>query len=216
MNRNYQVIDPNKLAKRKQFHWFNTFSNPCYFVNVKMDVTNLLEKSHSTNTSFFVNLIYIIGSELQKIEEFRYRIYKEEVRLYEVIHIGVAVATKSGMFENLDTEFIDDYDIFYKKTKNLVDEIKEREEVKETFNDDENFNYFYFSCVPWLNFDSINHALPNGNKESLTVPRVSWSKYYLDNEKYYLTLNICASHTFVDGEPMSRAFNNIQKALDLF
>ena len=62
----YKVIELKDLKKINQYNWFRTFSNPCYGLDVKMDVTKILEFSKRTNTSFFINVLYIITQELKK------------------------------------------------------------------------------------------------------------------------------------------------------
>jgi len=216
MKENYRIVEIETHPKRKQINWFNTFSNPCYSVTSKIDVTNVLNYSHKNNSSFFINFCFVCVKELQKIEEFRMRTVKEQIRIYDSINASVIATTKSGIYDNGTVKFDNSYHNFYKNAHIVVEGIKAQETVKETFEDDEYFSDFYISCLPWLNFESIGQALPDGNKEACSVPRLLWGKYYLENERYYLSLSITASHVFVDGKPMADAFNNIQRAIDRF
>ena len=65
----YKVIDLDNFKKRKQYNWFKTFSNPCYGLNVKMDVTEVVKYSKETKTSFFINVLYLITIGLNSVEE---------------------------------------------------------------------------------------------------------------------------------------------------
>ena len=48
----YKVIDIEKWSRKKQYLWFSTFSNPDYGFNIDVDVTNVVNYSKETKTSF--------------------------------------------------------------------------------------------------------------------------------------------------------------------
>ena len=56
----YKVIDLKTWNKRKQFEWFNTFSNPCYGFNTDIDVTEVVNFSKKTKTYFMKLLTLLI------------------------------------------------------------------------------------------------------------------------------------------------------------
>lgn len=206
----YIVIEENKLKKHKQYKWFSTFSNPCYGFDVKMDVTNLVNYTKKTNTSFFINTLYLVTKGLSMIEEMRLRLVNNEIRLYEKINPSFTVMTKSGVFENCNFEYEESYFAFYKKAKDLIENAKQQETVKDTYNESTNFDEYYITCIPWLSFESMSNPLPDNNLESSSVPRICWDKYKIEGNKITMTLNITVSHAFVDGYPLSQAFNTIQ------
>ena len=93
----YKVIDLDNFKKRKQYNWFKTFSNPCYGLNVKMDVTEVVKYSKETKTSFFINVLYLITIGLNSVEEMRLREVDGEIRLYDTINPTFTVMTNSGV-----------------------------------------------------------------------------------------------------------------------
>ncbi len=206
----YKVIDINNFKKIKQYKWFKTFSNPCYGLNVKIDVTKLVEYSKQTKTSFFINFLYIITTGLNEIEEMRLREVNNEIRLYDTINPTFTVMTKNGVYENAGFEMVDDYEKFYSTAKQVIDSIKNTDYIKETYNESLLFNDYYMTCLPWISIESMTHPLCDNNIESSSCPRICWDKYRLENDKYVMLLNITVSHCFVDGYPLSCAFNNIQ------
>lgn len=210
----YKVIKKSELKKIKQYEWFKTFSNPCYGFDVKMDVSKVIEYSKKTNTSFFINVLYLITIGLSSIEEMRLREVNDEIRLYEKINPTFTVMTKSGMYENAGFKMIDDYKGFYNKAKEVLEEVKNQEFVKETYNDSLMYDDYYMTCIPWLSLEGMTHPLCNDNFESSSCPRICWDKYRLENDKYVMLLNITVSHCFVDGYPLSCAFKQIQKNFD--
>lgn len=207
----YKVINLENFKKRKQYNWFRTFSNPCYGINVKMDITEVVKYTKETKTSFFINILYLITIGLNSVEEMRLREVNGEIRLYDTINPTFTVMTKSGVYENTGFEMIDDYKTFYATAKQVVDHIKNQDFIKETFNDSLLYNDYYMTCLPWLSIDGMTHPLCDNNYESLSCPRVCWDKYVEVDNKYLMTLNITVNHCFVDGYPLSLAFKNIQE-----
>ncbi len=211
---NYIKLKPEELKNYKQYKWFRTFPNPCYGFNVKMDVTEVVNYSKRTGTSFFINTVYAITTGLSSVDELRIREVSDEIRLYEKINPTFTVMTKTGVFENTGFDMIDDYKGFYEKASSVVAEVKELEAVKDSFNDSPEYADYYMTCLPWLSIEGMTHPLIDGDYASLSCPRVCWDKYRMENERYVMTLNVTVNHCFVDGHALSRAFNNVQERFD--
>ncbi len=210
----YKVIDLKTYPKRKQYNWFSTFSNPCYGIDVEIDVTNLVKYSKETNTSFFINFLYLVNKSMNSVDELRLRVVNNEVRLYDVINPAFTVMTSSKVFENAVSKWDDNFIEFYKNTKEIIEKIKNQDEVNEKYNDKNNYDYYYMTCLPWLDYKAMCHPIPSGDVESCSVPRVCWGKYTLKDNKYVLLLNITVSHALVDGYPLSQAFKAVQDNVD--
>ena len=206
----YKIIEKNNYKKIKQYEWFKTFANPCYGFDVKMDVSNVIKYSKETNTSFFINVLYLITIGLSSIEEMRLREVNGEIRLYDKINPTFTVMTNLGIYENAGFKMIDDYKGFYNKAKEVLEKVKNQDFIKETYNDSEMYDDYYITCIPWLSLESMTHPLCDNNFSSSSCPRVCWDKYRLENDKYVMLLNITVSHCFVDGYPLTCAFKQIQ------
>ena len=207
----YKVLKVDDLKNQSQYRWFKTFSNPCYGLNVKMDVTKVIEYCKKTNTSFFINVLYLITTALNSIDEFKIREVKDEIRLYDTINPTFTVMTDIQVYENAGFKMVDDYSSFYKIAKETIEKVKKVTSFKETYNDSTLFDDYYMTCAPWISMESMTHPLCEGNFESLTVPRISWDKYRNENDKMVMLLNITVSHCYIDGYILSKAFNLIQE-----
>lgn len=211
---NYKIIELENLKKIKQYKWFRQFSNPCYGFNVKMDVTNVVKYTKDSNTSFFINTLYLVCKALNEIDEMRYREVDGEIRLYDKINPSFIVMTNKGIFENCGFKMIDEYHSFYQKASSLIESVKKQESVKETYNDSKLYDEFYITCIPWLSLEGMTHPLIDNDYASLSCPRICWDKYRYEDNKIVMTLNITVNHCFVDGYPLSNAFKLIQKYFD--
>jgi chloramphenicol O-acetyltransferase len=141
----------------------------------------------------------------------RIREVNGEIRLYDKINPTFTVMTNLGIYENAGFEMIDNYKYFYEKAKEVIEEVKNQDFIKDTYNDSNLFNDYYMTCIPWLSIEGMTHPLCDNNYESSSVPRICWDKYRLENNKYIMLLNITVSHCFVDGYPLTVAFKNIQE-----
>lgn len=207
----YKVLKVDDLKNQSQYRWFKTFSNPCYGLNVKMDVTKVIEYCKKTNTSFFINVLYLITTALNSIDEFKIREVKDEIRLYDTINPTFTVMTDIQVYENAGFKMVDDYSSFYKIAKETIEKVKKVTSFKETYNDSTLFDDYYMTCAPWISMESMTHPLCEGNFESLTVPRICWDKYRNENGRMVMLLNITVSHCYIDGYTLSKAFNLIQE-----
>ena len=207
----YKVITSKQLKNQSQYKWFKTFSNPCYGFNVKMDVSEVVKYSKENKSSFFINVLYLITTALNTIEEFKIREVKDEIRIYETINPTFTVMTDLGIYENAGFKMVDDYNLFYKTCREIVDKVKKQTEFKETYNDSMIFDDYYMTCIPWISVEAMTHPLANNNSESSTVPRLCWDKYRLENGKYVMLLNITVSHCYIDGHTLSKGFEKIQE-----
>ena len=205
----YEVIDFAKTNRKSQFEWFNSFSNPTYGLDVKLDVTNLVKFTKETHTSFFINFLYILTVSLNEVKEFRLRIVNDEVRLYEYINPTYTIKCVDGTFNNGMHLYTSDYKEFYKRAHEEIEFQKVNLNHKENYNDSNLYDEFYFSCLPTLNFVSMTHPIPINDKSSMSVPRALWGKYYLENDRYYMTLNLTVSHALMDGFPLAEGFNKV-------
>ena len=209
-----EKINIENSNRRKTFEWFKGFSNSTYSMNVRMDVTKLVKYVKENNHSFFIDLLYIVINGLNLIEEMRMRLIDDEPILFEKINPAFTVMTKTNTFENVRFEYVDDYLTFYKIASKKIEEAKNQTQIKkEEYNPENVYNEYYITCVPWVDFTEFNHPIPD-DKCSQCIPRICWGKYIENNGKYELTLNITVSHIFVDGYPLSKAFNNLQNSLN--
>ena len=210
----YKILKQEDLKNQSQYRWFKTFTNPCYGFDVKMDVSKVVEFSKKTNTSFFVNILYLITISLNSIKEFRIREVNDEIRLYDEINPTFTVMTDIGIYENAGFKMVNDYKEFYNTTRQIVEKVKKQTSFKETYNDSSLFDDYYMTCVPWISMEGMTHPLCADNHESLTVPRICWDKYRKENDKIVMLLNITVSHCYIDGFTLSSAFNKIQESFN--
>lgn len=207
-------LELEKSERYKTFEWFKRFSNSTYSMNVKMDVTNLLNHSKKNKESFFIDLLYIVLKGLNSIEEMRMRLVDNSPVIYDDINPAFTVMTDLGTFENVRFKNCTEFKRFYQiASEHIVNAKKQSQIKKESYNPENCYNEYYITCVPWIDFTQFTHPIPD-DKSSQCIPRICWGKYIEQNGKYELMLNITVSHIFVDGYQLAKAFNKIQELLN--
>lgn len=210
------IIDVSTWKGKKHYEWFINY--PVHYYNVTKEIkisklTSYLKNKTINNNkvSFFIAFLYIVTKALNEIEEMHLRIQNGQVISYDLINPAYTIMTDEGVFENCDSLFDEDFKKFYQDTKAAIDKVKHG--INDNpYNDLNEFNQFYITCLPWIEFTGLFHPMPND--DSAFVPRICWSKYYERNTDTFISLNIQVSHALVDGYPLSKAFLKIEEYLD--
>ena len=71
-------------------------------------------------------------------------------------------------------------------------------------------NIANFSCIPWVDFDSITTAIVTNNQ---IQPLITWGRV---NENFEMSVSITVSHIFVNGRELGYFYQNLQKEFDRF
>ena len=198
--------------RKKQFNWFNGFSNPCFSLNIKMDCTELVRFTKENKQSFFIDFMYLLMKAFNSVEEMRLRYIDGKVYLFDTINPAYTVMTKAGVFENVRHKMIEEHKEFYALARKSIDEAKELTKVSDEYNT-LNYDEYYLTTAPWDDFVAMTHPIPD-DKNSLSVPRVCWGKYVEENEKYFVSLNVTVSHALVDGYPVSVALKRLRENVE--
>lgn len=206
-------IDLKNWNRYKQYKWFSTFRDATYGITKELDVTELVKYTKNNNKSFFVCFLYILMQGLNSVEEMRIRNVNGKIILYDDIDPAYTVMTDAGTFENVVSKNYPEFPKFYEETKKDLDAAKKLTKVKDSYNDSKEYKEYYITCVPWIDFSSLTHPIPD-DKESQAVPRICFGKYHLEGDRYKMKLNVTVSHEFVDGYPLSKVFINIEELLD--
>ncbi len=212
-----EKIDMTTYKKRNQYQWFKNYPSSAYGFDVDIDVTKIVEVSKSRKESFFPYFLFAVMKGVNDVKELRMRIVDDTPYLYDRIHPTFTVMTKEDVYQNCGFEMTDDFTEFYKKTKEVIEEVKNLPVNGELdrFPICKTPNVVFATCVPILNYVSMSHPLPIGNQESLSIPRICWGKYHRnDDGSYHVALNITVSHAFVDGYPLATCFNKIQEIVN--
>ncbi len=209
-------IDVENWNRKKIYNWFKGFSNSTWGITKKVDVTEIVEYSRETKTSFFINMLYIVVKTLNSFDCMKMRLVDEEPIIFDDVAPAYTVMTESGAFENVRHTYIDNYFNFYALAKENIELTKKKNSVAEgDYNPVNCYNEYYITCLPWMDFSTLSHPIPD-DKGSQSIPRICWGKYCLEDNKFIIDFNLTISHIFCDGYDVFSFYLKLQENIMKF
>lgn len=207
-----KIIDIKNWNRKVIYDNFIGYSNPIFSISSRLDVTDLYDYCKRTGASFFTTFTFIAAKCLNGVEEFRLRLKEGNVVLYDVINPSFIVKRADGVISTCRTKMSDNYSEFYSSAR--AAQKAAQEAVGVTFNSDNDNDLFFISCMPWVDIHSFSNPYDLKNPDISSIPRIMWSKFVPENGRLKMTFDVAAHHALIDGEPVCRAINLIQDALN--
>lgn len=193
---------------------FINFLSSRYTMSARVNVENLWIKSKEQDLSFFVMSLGALMNALNDIPQMRRRIIDGKVIEFESLDAVCPIMDKEEtVFKEIRIEGPQRFYNILKWHDYVVDyQLNVLEGVDKAFDVDtmerDKINIANFSCIPWVDFDSITNATAAGNA---IQPLITWGKV---NENYEMTVSITVSHIFVNGLELAKFYKNVQENFD--
>ena len=193
---------------------FINFLSSRYSMSARIDVENLWIKSKEQDLSFFVMSLGALMNALNDIPQMRRRIIDGKVIEFESLDAVCPIMDKEEtVFKEIRIECPQRFYNILKWHDYVVDyQLNVLEGVDKAFDVDtrerDKINIANFSCIPWVDFDSITNATAAGNS---IQPLITWGKV---NENYGMTVSITVSHIFVNGLELAKFYKIVQENFD--
>jgi len=192
--------------RNQHFNFFKQLDVPRYLITVNLDVTLFVKKIKSQNLSF----IHLAMSEVNKIENFRYRIINQDVYLFDETHPSFTdVIEGTELFKFVTSNMDSNLSTFITKAKQ-----KSKDQGNHFLdeNEEERFDVVYITTFPWASYTQVSHAHNIDKNDS--IPKLAWGKFEDINGKLMMPFSIEVHHGLVDGLHVGKLIQNIQKALE--
>ena len=193
---------------------FINFLSSRYTMSARVNVENLWIKSKEQDLSFFVMSLGALMNALNDIPQMRRRIIDGRVIEFESLDAVCPIMDKDEtVFKEIRIEGPQRFYNILKWHDYVVDyQLNVLEGVDKAFDVDtmerDKINIANFSCIPWVDFDSITNATAAGNA---IQPLITWGKV---NENYEMTVSITVSHIFVNGLELAKFYKYAQENFD--
>ena len=205
-----RAVDLSTWQRADQFRFFRTYQKPHYAVTSRIDVTRLLTELKPQGVSPYRACIYAIGAGIHAVPELLMRFKGDDVTLYESVELSMTVPLENGNFNYAYVPYLAGFSSFDAQCLKLIEAAKNK--VGLEANAGERDDLAYLSCMPWLDYTSINNALPGPHD---CIPRVSWGKFVNNgNGRHSMAMTIEVHHALVDGRRVGEYFLGVQAALD--
>ena len=193
---------------------FINFLSSRYTMSARVNVENLWIKSKEQGLSFFVMSLGALMNALNDIPQMRRRIIDGKVIEFESLDAVCPIMDKEEtVFKEIRIEGPQRFYNILKWHDYVVDyQLNVLEGVDKAFDLDtmerDKINIANFSCIPWVDFDSITNATAAGNA---IQPLITWGKV---NDNYEMTVSITVSHIFVNGLELAKFYKYAQENFD--
>ena len=193
---------------------FINFLSSRYTMSARVNVENLWIKSKEQDLSFFVMSLGALMNALNDIPQMRRRIIDGKVIEFESLDAVCPIMDKDEtVFKEIRIEGPQRFYNILKWHDYVVDyQLNVLEGVDKAFDLDtmerDKINIANFSCIPWVDFDSITNATAAGNA---IQPLITWGKV---NDDFEMTVSITVSHIFVNGLELAKFYKNAQENFD--
>ncbi len=203
-------VDLDLWPRADQFRLFRGYEKPHYAVTSRVDVTPILTRRAETGMSSYRACLFAIGAGIHAVPELCMRFRGDEVTHYDRIDLSVTVPLDDGSFRYAYVPFDPDFAVFDGNAAANIAEVAAASALNA--NTGQRDDLAYLSCVPWLDYTSINNALPHARD---CIPRVSWGKFVAGPDgRWSVAMTIEVHHALVDGRQVGDYFAAVQAAVD--
>jgi chloramphenicol O-acetyltransferase type A len=204
------VVDLAVWPRADQFRFFRTYERPHYAVTSRIDISHLLQVTRAKGASSYRACVYAIGAGIHAVPELCMRFRGGVVVRHDRVELSMTVPLADGNFRYAYVPFLPDYVAFDAQAAAIIEGVQAGGDLNA--NAGARDDVAYLSCMPWLDYSSINNALPHAND---CIPRVSWGKFVEQPAgRWTMAMTIEVHHALVDGRQVGDYFAAVQAAAD--
>lgn len=200
-------VDLSASGRQKQYEYFLSLQNPHVSLTVNCDISRLMQVTKEQNFPFFLTLLHCVIGAANAVPELRQRIRGQEVVEYENCLSSHTVSLPDGGYCYCELDCSKPLEEFLPYAQEAV----ERAKTAASLDDGEDSGRLFFvTCVPWLSFTSLH--LPTADAKD-SNPRISFGKYFEQEGKTLLPVQLQVHHGLVDGIHIARFYQGIEERI---
>lgn len=193
---NFKTININSWKRKEHYEFFSQFDEPFFGIVSELDCTRAYEAAKKNGFSFFAYYLHKSLIAVNTIDEFRFRIKEKDVVLFEKIHASSTIGRKDETFGYSFIHFDKDFEKFSKLIKSETERIQSFSGLGLNENT-KRIDTIHYSSIPWVKFSGLTH--PRNFKFADSVPKITFGKTSILNNKMVLPVSINAHHGLMDG-----------------
>lgn len=207
---NYKYIDMETYKRKSHFEYFNSLAYPYVGITVNVDITELLQVIKAKKLPFFLTICYCVSQSANQIAEFRQRILDNQIIEYDHCQTSHTVALNDGTYCYCDL------DSNYSFADYISYATQEQEKAKQmnSINEDQEdvLDKIFVSTIPWVSYTALINPTPIPADSN---PRITWGKYFAQNDKVLLPVSVLCHHALVDGLHISKFYELLNEQISL-
>lgn len=207
----YTVIDKSTWRRKGQFDNFAAYDCPVFSLSSRIDVTGLTDYCRQRGLSLFSSMLYIVACEINKREQFRYRIADGRPVLYERSDPSYVVMYDGDRIVGRSTEFSADFADFYARNRADIEAVKKLKGYA-AFQGSGDCSCFYVSCIPWLDMCAMSNPYNFKDVSQTSIPRITWGKICNEGGRSKVYFDVQMHHALADGYHVAQLINGVAGA----
>lgn len=205
-----KIIDIATWDRKETFEFYKNLDHPMYQMTFNLDVTHFYEVIKAHKKSFYFSFMYLSMREMNKIDAFKLRFHQNQVVLYDLIHPSFTDNIEgTERFKIVTVDYQDDWVSFVEHAKQVS---LAQGELFIDLSKEERDDLVYVTTFPWASFTQVTFAFNHNSKDA--IPRLTWGKFEVINQRKIMALGIGVHHAFVDGIHVGQFINHLQDALN--
>lgn len=204
-------VDLETWPRRGQYAWFRQYDRPHYATTTRMDVTGLMTRAKPEGVSVYRASLHAIATGLEAVPELKMRFRGDQVVQHDKLRVSFTVPNVGGAFSYAYVAYEPDFTLFDAAAAAEIAQAAARVDLSP--NDGACDDLAYLSCMPWIDYTSLNNAMPHKDD---CIPRVSWGKIVQEGDQWRMAMTLEVHHALVDGEQVGAYFTAVQAAFARF
>ena len=197
-------LDLSEWGAADQYRFFRGFERPHFSVTSRVDVSDLMAQKHQL--AVFRSCIWAIGVGINSVPQLQLRFDDQHVYRYDKIDLSATIASNDGDFRFAYFEWQEDREAFDAHAAQQIEAVRSDTPHNPSHNRPD---LAYLSCLPWMDYTSIDNAMPNADD---CIPRVSWGKIVPSAKGYDMAMTLQVHHALVLGAHVGAFFQACQAA----
>ena len=205
-------VEIKSWNRREHFEFFSKMASPYFGIVTEVDCTKAYAYCKELGYSFFAYYLYKSMKAVNSVEELKLRIVDGDVILFDRIHAGTTIGRSDGTFGFAFVNYSEDFASFNLELQSEIVAVNNSTGLRLN-NDDIKKDLIRHSTFPWHKFTALLH--PTNFDKTESVPKITFGKFFWQNDRKLLPLSIEAHHGLVDGLHLSMYLDIFQRELNL-
>jgi len=206
-----RTLNQTQWNRKEHFDFFNEFDEPYFGIVSEIDCTKAYQISKNKGQSFFAYYLHKSLLAVNQVEEFRFRIKKKEVIVYDEIHSSSTIGRDDGTFAFTFVPYSANFDVFNNSLKEEIKAVKNSTGLR-IKDDDSRIDVIHYSSIPWNSFTGLTHARNYKRKDS--APKITFGKMFQKGDQKIMNVAIYVHHGLADGFHIAKHLELFQKLLN--
>lgn len=204
----YKYLDMETYKRKNHFEYFNSLSYPYVGLTVNVDITDLLKTIKAKRLPFFLSICYCVSRAANRVPEFRQRILNNQIIEYDDCLTSHTVALSDGTYCYCDLDSNRSFEDYICYAVYEQEKSKQKNSIDE--NADDTLGKIFISTIPWVSYTALINPTPVPADSN---PRITWGKYFVQNEKVLLPVSVLCHHALVDGLHISKFYDFLNEEI---